>query len=509
MDSIVEQQRQAHEDIERLEQAVVDLMMQDLAKHRHRLLREHKIRELLEEIQGRSRLLEALDKDDSGLRGKELAALDSPGFDEFYARLGAIGDYHRRNPGLAVRPPELDYVKYKNSPEDAATAATRGKQAPSAAEPDALADSGDGSGIAAETFVGEADSEKLEVAFSGEERLGRYVDLTAQHEQYLNTRDAQRVSYLEYLAKFGEFERHPRKAKDAQYAAYVSSLLESLEGFFARAMPLFDLPAMQRQARDEFDDAWNKGLVPGWAPAAASNDQAPLHCAVCQRQFEKDTTYQAHMASRKHQKTAARLQGARGAAAGEQRAEREREVAWTEFLVQKCARVLAGKISDTRANVQRRQALTDAERNQELEEDEVEVLAEPEDGGEQIYNPLNLPMGWDGKPIPFWLYKLHGLSVSFTCEICGNAVYRGRKAYERHFQEAQHTTNMRRLGIPNTRQFQGVDSIDDAQALWVRIQNEKSSATAANPDTFEEYEDSEGNVFNKKTYLDLKRQGLI
>ena len=29
-----------------------------------------------------------------------------------------------------------------------------------------------------------------------------------------------------------------------------------------------------------------------------------------------------------------------------------------------------------------------------------------------LYNPLNLPMGWDGKPIPYWLYRLHGLGVS-------------------------------------------------------------------------------------------------
>jgi len=28
-------------------------------------------------------------------------------------------------------------------------------------------------------------------------------------------------------------------------------------------------------------------------------------------------------------------------------------------------------------------------------------------------------------------------------------------------------------------------------------------------DTMEEFEDEEGNVFNKKTYDDLKRQGLI
>ncbi|KAJ2400689.1 Pre-mRNA-splicing factor sap61, partial [Coemansia sp. RSA 2559] len=92
--------------------------------------------------------------------------------------------------------------------------------------------------------------------------------------------------------------------------------------------------------------------------------------------------------------------------------------------------------------------------------------------------------------------------------VCGNAVYRGRKAYEKHFQESRHATNMRRLGIPNTRQFHGVSSIKEALALWERIQKENKKEVA-NADTFEEFEDSEGNVFNKKTYFDLKRQGLI
>jgi hypothetical protein len=33
-----------------------------------------------------------------------------------------------------------------------------------------------------------------------------------------------------------------------------------------------------------------------------------------------------------------------------------------------------------------------------------------EDENEPIYNPLKLPLGFDGKPIPYWLYKLHGLN---------------------------------------------------------------------------------------------------
>lgn len=43
-----------------------------------------------------------------------------------------------------------------------------------------------------------------------------------------------------------------------------------------------------------------------------------------------------------------------------------------------------------------------------------------------MYNPLKLPLGWDGKPIPYWLYKLHGLNQEFKCEICGGYSYWGR-----------------------------------------------------------------------------------
>lgn len=44
-----------------------------------------------------------------------------------------------------------------------------------------------------------------------------------------------------------------------------------------------------------------------------------------------------------------------------------------------------------------------------LPQEEVAAESESEDEEQQIYNPLKLPMGWDGKPIPYWLYKLHGL----------------------------------------------------------------------------------------------------
>ena len=56
-----------------------------------------------------------------------------------------------------------------------------------------------------------------------------------------------------------------------------------------------------------------------------------------------------------------------------------------------------------------------------------------DDDDEIIYNPLKLPLGWDGKPIPFWLWKLNGLGIEYPCQICGNYVYKGRKEFEKHF----------------------------------------------------------------------------
>jgi hypothetical protein len=53
------------------------------------------------------------------------------------------------------------------------------------------------------------------------------------------------------------------------------------------------------------------------------------------------------------------------------------------------------------------------------------VGQEEEEEEEYIYNPLKLPLGWDGKPIPYWLYKLHGLNQEFKCEICGNYRWAG------------------------------------------------------------------------------------
>ena len=80
---------------------------------------------------------------------------------------------------------------------------------------------------------------------------------------------------------------------------------------------------------------------------------------------------------------------------------------------------------------------------------------------------------------------------------------------------------MKCLRIPNTIHFKEITSINDAlacinllfQSLILLIVHQKLMLEAEisqfKPDVEEEYEDSEGNVLNKKTFLDLKRQGLL
>ena len=74
--------------------------------------------------------------------------------------------------------------------------------------------------------------------------------------------------------------------------------------------------------------------------------------------------------------------------------------------------------------------------------------------------------------------------------------------------EYRHQHGLRCLGIPNVpKVFNEVTRIDDALKLWKEMQQRER--TTFDHDKDEEFEDSDGNVYNKKTYLDLQRQGLL
>ena len=83
---------------------------------------------------------------------------------------------------------------------------------------------------------------------------------------------------------------------------------------------------------------------------------------------------------------------------------------------------------------------------------------------------------------------------------------------------------MRALGLPNTKHFHEITGIDDALAcksfcgtisslFWPIKVAEKLKQEGRHEifemETMEELEDEDGNVYNRKTYEDLKKQGII
>ena len=170
--------------------------------------------------------------------------------------------------------------------------------------------------------------------------------------------------------------------------------------------------------------------------------------------YSKQTVYDAHLTSKKHVKAAARQAAAEappqnpngpspanGTGASHQGGQgvkaRIRSNALFTFLSTSLLRMLIPTLLETKSNVERRFSLTAKEREAELSEKPAaappstangDEAKEEEEEEERIYNPLKLPLGWDGKPIHYWLYKLHGLGVEYRCEICSDHVYMGRYA---------------------------------------------------------------------------------
>lgn len=200
------------------------------------------------------------------------------------------------------------------------------------------------------------------------------------------------------------------------------------------------------------------------------------------------------------------------------------DIARCEVAVTTLLDHLRPTLEATIRRIERRQTQTLIEREREMEQElygrVVETAAkekvdrskdDDDDEDEEdtpVYNPKNVPLDWDGKPIPYWLFKLHGLNHYYECEICGSESYRGRRAFELHFAEQRHASGMKSLGIPNTKHFHGVTKLDDALELWKQLQ-EKLQQEQFDGSKDEEYEDSSGNVLSRKTYEDLARQGLL
>ncbi|TFK43682.1 hypothetical protein BDQ12DRAFT_643299 [Crucibulum laeve] len=519
MDSVIEIQRQTHEELERFEMALYTLLSRPQATHDQNLQKEHKASQILDRISSRVSSLSNIYQDEDA-RKAEIELLSAPSqqndLSEFYSRLVKIQEHHAKYPDSVAGGSDLEIAALLDEPnqED-------------------------------EEYEEE---DPISLLFSGEEAYGKYMDLYANHTAYTNLKNiGKRPGYLQYLDLLlsaqnapvhSDLSKETRFTKD--FETYIKDLHTYLLSFMKRTQPLVDVESQQRAAADEFAQKWDVRGIPGWEGSpektqANGNESAGIWCVACQKHYSKQTVYDAHLTSKKHVKAVAKQESS-GAPAPNPNGpnvpststphpthqssakSRLRNSAYYTHLATSLLVALIPVLNETKSNVERRFSLTAREREQELLDQAkpppppvaaaTEGAGEEEEEEERIYNPLKLPLGWDGKPIPYWLYKLHGLGVEYRCEICSDHVYMGRKNFDRHFQESRHAFGMRALGLPNTKHFHEITRIEDALSLAEKLKQE-GRHEIFEQETMEELEDDEGNVYNRKTYEDLKKQGLI
>lgn len=505
--TLLEVTRAAHEDVERLERLIVKDLQNEPTSNKDRLFQSHRVRNMIDSITATTQKLIEIYEDKDNARKDEIAALGGQTatgtnvFSTFYDRLKEIREYHRRHPAARVVDATEEYEQLLK--------------------------------------------EEPQIEFTGEEAFGRYLDMHELYNQYINSKFGEPIEYSAYLDVFSQPHKIPSKMKlTRQYREYLENLLEYLIYFFQRTEPLQDIDRIFSKVITDFEEQWTNGKIEGWESEGQENGDMTADHTVIDLDFYPTVEELMEVGAEKLKEALAAL-GLKSGGTLQQRAERlfltkntpldlldrkhfakslrganqngvsaspqqgsMKEIALIEAKLKKLCELLDETIVRTKENVEKKQALTYEEMEAEREEEEIQADTESDDDDQQIYNPLKLPMGWDGKPIPYWLYKLHGLGQEFKCEICGNHSYWGRRAFERHFKEWRHQHGMRCLGIPNTKNFNEITSIKDAKELWERIQ-ERQGLNKWRPDLEEEYEDKEGNIYNKKTFTDLQRQGLI
>ena len=381
----------------------------------------------------------------------------------------------------------------------------------------------------------------LKTLFTNEENFGKCLDLHELYHEYINIPnifnssinnkklsntnrnqillnenmdDIIKFDYLNYLKNIDNFKNIPLKIKKSEeYIKYIKHLAQYLKSFFVKIYPLVNFNEIQDIIDSKFEDDQehldNNNKTIELKEEEEEHDKNQLYCQICNKSFAKETLMDAHMKSKKHLKKLNASKNNNNNILQEKNKSDEdiiREIKYNEYQIIRYKDILQNIIDNTINQIHKKQTMT----REELELDrqnELNVKKTDKEDKKKIFNPKNIPLDWDGKPLPYWLYKVHGLGIEHKCEICGGASYWGRRAFEHHFQEWRHAYGMKCLRLPNTLQFKNITKIEDALKLHHKLIEDKNK-TEFNPDVEEQYEDENGNVFNKKMIMDLKKQGL-
>ena len=119
MDSIIEVQRQTHEEIEHFERALYQTLAKPTQLHQQRVQAEHKSSQILDRIAARVTTLNNLYQNDDTLK-QEIENISgyskADDLSEFYSRLGKIQEHHAKYPDGIVDGFELELLALTDDP---------------------------------------------------------------------------------------------------------------------------------------------------------------------------------------------------------------------------------------------------------------------------------------------------------------------------------------------------------------------------------------------------------
>jgi len=234
METVLEEQRRLHEEKERLVEAMTKEMVRKKASHREQINSDHLIKYFLDKYIHTTTNLFNLIEDKDGARKKEIQSLSGPNeFSEFYSRLKAIIQYHKKPVNGVENPVNVPMsIEFENMLKS----------------------------------IQDADDElSTIVTFTDEEGYGKFLDLNEIYQKYVNLKSIERVDYLKYLSQYDHLFSIPKDKKvNQEYKRYLESLNDYLSDYIKRVKPLYDIDSELAAAVIEFEKKWEEGTFPGW-----------------------------------------------------------------------------------------------------------------------------------------------------------------------------------------------------------------------------------------------------
>ncbi|QLG71925.1 hypothetical protein HG535_0C02770 [Zygotorulaspora mrakii] len=355
---------------------------------------------------------------------------------------------------------------------------------------------------------------QLNDLFTRDEQYGEYMDLERFHSEWfkvIQSTECTLLKFLDILSVFLDDEKYllkpPMDRKNERYLQFLGKLSNYVETYFCKCNILLDNKLLDSTIKTDFLSHLD-------TPIKRANKG--YYSIASGKWFKTQAVYESYLTGKNHKKSVTKRYNG----------------LLSEYKIHRYLKLLQKEFNRTREFIERKLAFTTEERIEEMaklnecydspdygaDEKEEENSADTKnDLALQSKNgsesSVDLPLGPDGLPMPYWLYKLQGLDVTYTCEICGNLTFKGRRAFEKHFTEPTHMLRLRCLGIEPSPIFKGITSIEAALKLSNQVGALKKTKTSGRHqqgiDMDIEMEDEDGNVMSKKLYEELKKQGLV